>query len=264
MTQYIPPPQSRATVLSLRELAPGGLYQLEVLAPLVASKAGPGQFVIIQAKPTSARISVPICEFYPEEGRLGMVFSAEGRESLRRVRPGEYLESFMGPVGQPTRIERLGTVVLVGFGVDAFCQVAIARAYAEAGNRVVCLVSGEPGWVGPLAEKLAASGAEVKTEPEGMGLLGRLGELLRAEPVALTLAAGPVSLLRAVREMTVARNVAARLRVSPVMLDGEGLCGGCRVKTGGRVALCCLEGAEFEALELDLDYLGMRQRACKV
>jgi len=264
MTQNNPPPQSRATVLSLHELAPGGLFQIELFAPLVAARARAGQFVIVQARANSARVSLPISELETEEGRLGLVFRANGRESLRRLRPGEYVEALLGPVGRPSRIERLGTVALVGFGLDAFCLVAIARANRQAGNRVLCLISGEGELLHALADRLATTDAEVKSEPDGMALLGLLGETLRSEQVALALAAGPVSLLRAVREMTLARGVPTRLRVNTVMLDGEGLCGGCRVRVGGRLALCCLEGAEFEAGDLDLKYLESRQRACHI
>jgi len=264
MTLHDPPPHSRAAILSVRELAAGGLFQVDLLAPRVAAKARPGQFVIVEAQAKGARISLPIAEIDAAEGRLALVFRANGLESLRELRAGQYLEALLGPVGRPSLIERVGTVALVGLGVEAFCLVAIARAFREAGNRVLGLVSAEADMLPPLAEKMAAVCTEARAEADGLALIGLLGETLRAEPVSLALAAGPVPLLRAVREMCAAREVRTRLRVSPLMLDGAGLCGGCRVRVGGRLALCCLEGAEFDAAELDLDYIARRQCACHI
>jgi ferredoxin--NADP+ reductase len=252
-------------VLSLHELAPGGPLQLDILAPVVAAKARAGQLVILQARLESARISLPIAEIDPEEGRLGLVFAANGALSLSELRAGERLEALLGPVGQPTPVERLGVVILVGMGLEAFSLAAIGEAHQKAGNRVIALASGEPGLLGALVEKLSAACSEAKTAPDGLSLLGLLGETLRAEgEVALTVAAGPIPLLRAVRELTHGRGVPTRLRLNPHLLDGEGLCGGCRVKVGGSLRLCCLEGVEFEAAGVDLDYVGSRQGACHI
>jgi NAD(P)H-flavin reductase len=264
MATQSPPPSARATVAARAELVPGRLFQLDLFCPRVAAAANPGQFVIIQATPRSGRVSLPIAGLDGREaGRLSVVFdaAAPGGGSLAALRPGGEPEAVLGPLGRPSLVGQAGEVLLVGEGAPAFGLVPLAQAMRGQGSRVSCLLAGEPECARLLAERLGCPQARVAGGGEG-SIEGLLEAHLDTRP-ALVVAAGPLPLLRLVQELSARKGVAARVRLNVAMLDGAGMCGGCRVKVGGGSVLCCLEGAEFEASGVDLDYLERRERACR-
>jgi ferredoxin--NADP+ reductase len=252
-------------VAARAELVPGRLFQLDLNAPRVAAAARPGHFVIIQATARSARVSLPIAGLDPGAGRLSVVYDSEswGAASLSALAPGAEPAALLGPIGQPSRLEPAASVLLVGEGAAAFGLVPVAQAMKAQGSRVSCLLSGEPACSALLAARLGCEGARLVDAGGGLAFEKVLGAQVEAERPGLVLAAGPLALLRTVQRVSAQMGVAARVRLNPVMLDGLGLCGGCRVKAGGRLSLCCLEGVEFEAPAVDFDYLERRERACR-
>jgi ferredoxin--NADP+ reductase len=263
MTGHSPNPSPKVRIAGRRELLPGRLFELSISAPRVAAAASAGHFVIIQATPTSRRVSLPIAGLDGREaGNLDIVFDSQttGASGLAALKPGIEPAAVLGPIGKPSGVHE-GTVLLVGQGAPAFGLAPIAKDILTHGGRVGCLLIGEPDYTAIMGRLLACEAVQTT---EDIGAVNRLlAERVEALRPSLILAAGGLSLLRAVQSGSAEFGVPARLRVAPKMLDGAGMCGGCRVKVEGRLLFCCREGTEFDASGMDLDYLEGRERACR-
>ncbi|MFH0810490.1 MAG: hypothetical protein V2A77_08510 [Pseudomonadota bacterium] len=256
---------AKAGVTALNYLS-DRLFEIKLFSPVVASAARPGQFVILQATARSSRVSLPLAGISPEEQTISVVMSRStaGAGSLAVLEVGGELNALMGPIGEPSAIqEGAASVLLVGDGAEAFGLAPVARALVAGGSRLSGLLAGDPTDARILAERLGCAGS-CKTILGDAPPLEALARQIDHVAPALILAAGSTPLLRAVQQASKEKGVAARLRLNPPMLDGIGMCGGCRLKIGGRLAFCCLEGPEFEAAAVDFDYLERRERAGRV
>ncbi len=247
-------------VLSNETLAPN-LHRMVVRAPRIATARRPGQFVIVRADRGEERIPLTIGDADPAEGTITLFVQAIGASTRRIVSTpaGGSLRDVAGPLGQPTHIEQFGRVACVGGGVGTAVLYPLAKALAAAGNEVTSIIGGRSSQYIILADELAALSHELLVTTED-GTRGRKGFVtaaladLMADPERaprLVLAVGPVPMMRAVAELTRPHGIQTLVSLNPIMIDGTGMCGGCRVVVGGESKFACVDGPEFDGHRVD-------------
>jgi ferredoxin--NADP+ reductase len=254
-------------VLSNQILAPN-LHRLVVRAPRVAAARRAGQFVIVRADRGDERIPLTIGDADPGCGTITLFIQAIGASTRKIVAipAGGALRDVAGPLGQPTHIEKWGRVACVGGGVGTAVLYPLAKALAAAGNEVTTIIGGRAGQYIILADELAAFSSEllITTEDGSRGRKGfvtaELAELI-ADPARaprVVLAVGPVPMMRAVAELTRPHGIETVVSLNPIMIDGTGMCGGCRVVVGEESKFACVDGPEFDGHLVDFDGLADR------
>lgn len=243
--------------------------RLVVHAPDAVRHAGPGQFVIVRASPSSERIPLTIAHADSETGLLTLIIQAVGvaTRELCALEPGQTMAAVAGPLGRVTEVRFVGHAVIVGGGVGTAVIYPQARALKALGNRVTAIIGGRSRPYVILERELAAECDAVLpcTDDGSHGFKGfvtqRLTQLLAEAdpPVGLVLCAGPVPMMRAVAEVTRPAAIPTIASLNPVMVDGTGMCGGCRVQVGGRMLFACVDGPEFDAHQVDFRELADRQ-----
>ena len=256
-------------VVSNEVLAPE-VHRLVVEAPRVAAARRPGQFVIVRCREGAERIPLTIADADPEAGTITLIIQAVG-ESTREivsVGPGAALRDVAGPLGRATEIQRWGKVVCVGGGVGTAVLFPLAQAVAAAGNEVVTIIGGRTGAHVILRAELGrfSSAVLVTTEDGSLGTKGLVTDVLgpmladgSRRPGAV-FAVGPVAMMAAVARQTREHQVKTIVSLNPIMVDGTGMCGGCRVTVGGEVKFACVDGPEFDGHLVDFRELADRQR----
>jgi glutamate synthase (NADPH) small chain len=246
---------------------------LEVEAPEVARHWKPGQFVIIRPTVESERIPLTIVDGDParRDGTIHLVVQAVGKTSGTTVglEAGDALAGLLGPLGQPATIENVGHVLCVAGGVGVAELLPVARAFRRAGNLVTALCGARSAAQIILDTELHSAAQEVlwSTDDGSAGFRGTVVDLMRrwkAQQASLPGAAhviGPVAMMRAAAELTREWGVRTSASLNPIMVDGTGMCGGCRVTVGGKVRFACVDGPEFDAHQVDFEELTRRSRA---
>jgi ferredoxin--NADP+ reductase len=256
-------------ILEARFLAPGVKY-FRLVAPKIARKRRPGQFVILRVGGEGERIPITIADADPDEGWIAIIVQAVGKTTtmLNDLETGDHLADLAGPLGMPSEIELFGTVVTVGGGVGTAIAYPVTKALAEAGNRVIAIVGGRSREYVILEDELRAAADEVYpcTDDGSYGFHGfvtaRLAEVIEEEPkIDCVLAVGPIPMMRAVAEVTRPFGIRTIASLNPIMIDGTGMCGGCRVMVGGETKFACVDGPEFDAHEVDFDLLARRNES---
>jgi len=259
-----------AEILKKKRLS-GDIFMMKINAPIIAEKRKAGQFIILRASEKGERIPLTIVDSDPADGSITIVFQVVGFTTsvLAGLEAGQHIMDIAGPLGQPTHIEHFGRVLVVGGGVGIAVAYPIAKAMKKAGNTVTSIIGARNKDLLVLEEKLAAiSDAMIVMTDDGSykrkGLVTEgLKEALDAEKVDLVIAIGPVPMMRAVSELTRPYNVKTVVSLNPIMVDGTGMCGACRVLVGGVTRFACVDGPEFDGHEVDFDDLTMRLRAYK-
>jgi len=254
-------------ILEAVPLAPT-LTRFVVHAPLVAHKRQPGHFVIVRVTDTGERIPLTIVDAEPERGSITLIVQAVGKTTrlLCTKQAGDSLADVLGPLGNPTPIARHGQVACVGGGVGAAELLPIARALAAAGNRLHTVLGARTRELVILEQELRACSASLTvTTDDGsygrMGLVtGPLSELLVRGGVSAVYAIGPLPMMKAVASLTRPHGVKTWVSLNAIMVDGTGMCGGCRVSVGGEMRFACVDGPEFDAHAVDFDELIRRNR----
>lgn len=256
------------TITKTEELSPG-VKAFIIEAPLIARKCQPGQFVILRIDEDGERIPLTIADFDREAGTISLIFQEVGRTSrqLGALCTGDTILDVAGPLGQATHIEQFGTVICIGGGIGVAPVYPIARAYKQAGNKVISIIGARNADLLILEKEMAAvSDALYITTDDGSkgsrGLVTNpLEELIAAgERIALVMAIGPVVMMRGVAEVTRPYNISTIVSLNPIMVDGTGMCGGCRVSVANQNKFACVDGPEFNAHEVDFASLMTRQR----
>ena len=243
---------------------------IRVMAPQVAKRWKAGQFVIIRPTPEAERIPLTIVDGAAREGTLTLVIQAVGATTNQtcRLEAGESLANLVGPLGEPAAIEKLGTVWCVAGGVGVAEVLPVARAFRAAGNFVVVLAGARTAAFRILDAELRAAAGEVHwaTDDGSYGFPGTVVELMRdrrsrgAHVDAVHLI-GPIPMMRAAAELTRPWGIRTFASLNPIMIDGTGMCGGCRVLVGGAVRFACVEGPGFDAHQVDFGHLAKRNAA---
>jgi ferredoxin--NADP+ reductase len=242
--------------------------QIEVEAPRVAKHHKPGHFVIVRVAEGGERIPLTMATSNPETGTITLVVQVVGAttERLCALETGESIANVVGPLGKPTEIEDFGHAVLVGGGVGTAVIYPQAEALKKAGNRVSAIIGGRSKEYVILERELAQHCDAVYpcTDDGSYGyngfVTGKLQELLedKTQGVGGVLAAGPVPMMRAVAKVTKPFGVRTIVSLNPIMVDGTGMCGGCRVTVGNKTQFACVDGPEFDAHTVDFDELADR------
>lgn len=257
-------------VISNEEIAPQ-LHRMVIEAPRIAKARKPGQFAIVRLRPGAERIPLTIADDDPVAGTITLIIQAVGYSTKEIVatKAGEYIQNVAGPLGMPTELEKWGKVVCVGGGAGTAVLFPLAKALAQAGNEVTTIIGGRSEKYVILFDDLAAFSKQTiaTTEDGSMGEKGfvtaplkRILEDPATKPQAVY-AVGPVPMMRAVSELTRPYGVKTIVSLNPIMIDGTGMCGGCRVTVGGQVKFACVDGPEFDGHQVDYDELSARQNA---
>jgi ferredoxin--NADP+ reductase len=261
--------ESRFPILAKAQLAPT-ISRFVIKAPYVARKARAGNFVIVRIFEEGERIPLTIVESDAAEGTITLIVQAIGKTTklLCSKRAGDALLDVVGPLGNPTPVEAFGAVACVGGGVGTAELYPIAKALGAAGNTVHTIVGARTRDLIILEHEMAvvSSSLAVTTDDGSYGRKGlvthALADLLTDHPeIGAVYAIGPLVMMRAVVELTKARGVKTYVSLNTIMVDGTGMCGGCRVSVGGKMKFACVDGPEFEGSEVDFDELIARNRS---
>ncbi len=258
-------------IISKEEIAPK-TFRYKIHHPKIARKRKAGQFVIIRVHDGGERIPLTIVDSEVKAGTVTLIFQAVGHSTaeLAELGVGDRLLDMAGPLGQATHIENYGTACVIGGGYGTAPVLPIANALKEAGNELIGIVGARTKELVILEDELKAicSRLEVATDDGSYGHHGFVTDVLAkllAEPVTLdfVLAVGPTPMMRAVSELTKEHGIKTMVSLNPIMVDGTGMCGGCRVEVGGETRFACVDGPEFDGHLVNFDLLMKRQATYK-
>lgn len=242
------------------------VVELIVEAPLIARSRRAGHFVIVRADEHGERIPLTIADADKDKGTITLVVQAVGKSSQKicSKEAGEYLHDVVGPLGQATHIEKVGTVVCCGGGVGVAPLLPIIRAMKAAGNRVVSVLAGRTKDLIILEDEVRASSDEVviMTDDGSYGNRGLVTngveDVINREKVDLVVTIGPAIMMKFVALLTKKYEIPTMCSLNTIMVDGTGMCGACRVTVGGKTKFVCIDGPEFDAHQVDFDEMLMR------
>lgn len=249
------------TILSRQQLSPN-VTRLDVLAPRIAQIRQPGQFVIVRLGENSERIPLTIADADPKAGSIALVIQAVGKSTkeLVALQPGEAIRDVAGPLGHPTEMISSGRAICVGGGVGTAVVHPIAQGLAQRGVQVTSIIGGRSKeWVIFEKELQRLGDVVVCTDDGSHGQKGfvthALNEALLEGGIDIVYAVGPVPMMRAVAKITKPFHVHTIVSLNPVMIDGTGMCGGCRVSVGHETKFACVDGPEFDGHLVNFDEL---------
>ncbi len=256
-----------ARIMERRQLA-GEVVQLRVHAPLIAAERKPGQFVIVQLDENfGERIPLTIADADPRAGTITLIFQTVGRTThlLGELREGDEIANLLGPLGQPTHIETFGHVTAVGGGIGAAPLYPIAKAMREAGNKLTVILGARTRDLVILETELRAVADEFILCTDD-GSAGRkdlvtkpLLEVCERTPAPdLVVAIGPPVMMKFCAETTRPYGIRTVVSLNTIMIDGTGMCGGCRVSVGEETRFVCVDGPEFDGHKVDFDNMMQR------
>lgn len=252
-------------IVTKRELAPK-IDLFEVYAPEIAAKAGPGQFVILTIQEKGERIPLTIAGYDREKGTITIVFNEVGKTTMQlgAFKKGDSIPNIAGPLGNPSEIQNFGRVLCVGGGVMTAPLYLVAKALREAGNEVVAVVGARIKDLLIFEEEMKKIAKEfyVTTDDGSKGYKGLdfLKDLLGREKFNRVVVMGPVVMMKTVAEITKPFSIKTVVTLTPIMVDGMGMCGACRVTVKGETKFGCVDGPEFDGHMVDFDELIKRQR----
>ena len=254
-------------IIAHKVLAPG-IVQHEVEAPLIAKKRKPGNFVIVRPTPTGERIPLTIVASDQEHGTITIIVQAIGKTThiLNEMKKGDCISDVVGPLGEPTPIKNFGTVICIGGGVGTAVVYPITRALKEAGNRVLSIIGAQKQELVILEKEMkdVSDGLIVTTDDGSYGTKGfvtdALKDIMAIETPDGVFAMGPLPMMRAVAEVTREPNIKTYVSLNPIMMDGTGMCGACRVSVAGSMKFACVDGPEFDGHQINFDELISRNK----
>jgi len=236
-------------------------------APLIAKKRLPGQFVVIRIAETGERIPLTIADGDADAGTITLVVQSVGKTTVQMAlkQEGDVIPDVLGPLGKPTHIENVGTVLAVGGGIGIAPLYPITKAMKEAGNHVVTVLGARSHDLFIMEEEMASVSDEViiTTDDGSRGKKGLVTDAIQelsdaGRKIDLVVAIGPPIMMKFVSLLTKKLGMPTIVNLNPIMIDGTGMCGGCRVTVGGATRFACVDGPEFDGHEVDFD--GLMQR----
>lgn len=257
-------------ILSKKEICPNQ-YEITIDAPYVVRNAKAGQFIIFRVEQGGERVPLTIADIDKEKGELTLVFMAVGysTKKLAQLNVGDELVDIVGPLGKPTDIKKYGTVVCVAGGYGAAPCYLISKALKEAGNKVYMISGARTKDLLFWEDKMKTASTELylTTDDGSYGIKGFgttvLQEIIDREKVDYVIAVGPMPMMRAVAELTRDKGIYTEASMNPIMVDGTGMCGACRVTVGGQTKFACVDGPDFDAHKIDFDEVINRTRIYK-
>lgn len=261
-----------AKIISKQEIAPG-VKEYVVECPILAKKCKPGQFVMIRTDEYSERIPLTIADFDREAGTITMVVQEVGnttKQMGRAFHVGDDILDVAGPLGHASQIENFGEVICVGGGIGVAPVYPIARALHEAGNKVISIVGARNKEMLIFDERMSKVSDELlyTTDDGSCGIKGFVTTVLedilnKKQNIKRVIAIGPVIMMKNVAAVTAKFGVPTIVSLNTIMVDGTGMCGGCRVMVGDKNKFACVDGPEFDAHQVDFANLLQRQTLYK-
>lgn len=257
------------TIMKRDEMSDGNVILNEIAAPQIAKKARPGQFVILKANENGERIPLTMADTDPEKGTITVIYMVVGKSTalFKTLQVGDGYQDVIGPLGKPTHLEKLGKVVCVGGGTGIAVLHPITRGLKELGNQVTTILGARSKDLLILEDQMRSVSDDfyITTDDGSYGRKGLvtdvLREMLEKEDVKLVVAIGPVPMMKFVSLLTKEFDVKTMVSLNPIMVDGTGMCGGCRVSVGGETRFACVDGPEFDGHLVDYDELMLRLQA---
>jgi ferredoxin--NADP+ reductase len=247
-----------------------GICRFTIEAPKIAKKRKAGNFVVVRANEYAERIPLTIVDSDVERGSITLIVQGVGKSTrlLNSLHAGDELADVIGPLGHATPIDSFGSVACVGGGVGTAEVLPIARAAKAAGNEVVSIIGARTKNLLILEDEMREASDELyivtddgSYERQGL-VIDPLGELIfEGRTFDVIYAIGPMPMMRAVADLTEPYNIKTLVSLNPIMIDGTGMCGGCRVVVDGKTRFACVDGPEFDAHQVDFDTLIRRNRA---
>jgi ferredoxin--NADP+ reductase len=256
-------------IIRREEMAEGTVVLNEIEAPRIARKARPGQFVILKANEEGERIPLTMAETDPEKGTLTIIFMVVGKSTalFKSLQVGDAYQDVIGPLGKATEIEKVGNVVCVGGGTGIAVLHPITRALKNVGNHVTAIIGSRSKDLLIMEDHMRRASHEllICTDDGSYGRKGFVTEALKdvldKGDTQLAVAIGPVPMMKFVSKLTAQYGVKTIVSLNPIMVDGTGMCGGCRVTVGGKTKFACVDGPEFDGHQVDYDELMRRLQA---
>ena len=256
-------------IVKREEMSEGNVILNEIEAPKIARKALPGQFVILKANENGERIPLTMAEADAEKGTITIIYMIVGKSTalFKTLQVGDSYQDVIGPLGKATHVEKVGKVICVGGGTGIAVLHPITRAMKDAGNHVISIVGARSKDLLIMEDHMKAASHELRVCTDD-GSYGHHGfvtdvvkEILEAGDVDQVVAIGPVPMMKFVSLITKEYNVPTLVSLNPIMVDGTGMCGGCRVTIGGQTKFACVDGPEFDGHQVDYDELMLRLQA---
>lgn len=253
-------------IVNRQEMAQGTIILNEVEAPLIAKKTLPGQFVILKAGESGERIPLTVADSDPEKGTITVIYMIVGKGTAQfsDLKVGQGYQDVIGPLGKPTHITKIGTVVCVGGGTGIAVLHPITRGMKQAQNQVITVLGARSKDLLIMEEQMAAVSDKLHicTDDGSYGHHGFVTDVLRdvlkSTSVQQVVAIGPVPMMKFVSKITKEFDVPTLVSLNPIMVDGTGMCGGCRVSVGGETKFACVDGPEFDGHQVNYDELNQR------
>jgi ferredoxin--NADP+ reductase len=254
-------------ILEKRLIRKPDVFYYRIEAPLIAEKARPGQFVIIRLDEKGERIPLSLADINPVGGTISLIVMVVGKTTaeMSTLKEGDSILDLCGPLGQPTHIEKVGRIVLVGGGFGVAPLYPIARAFKAEGNTVVAVMGARSKDLLIYEEEMGRTCDRllITTDDGSKGIKGVVITALKQEieenGADLVMAVGPAVMMKFVSETTRPLGIKTMVSLNPIMVDGTGMCGGCRVSVGGKNMFACADGPDFDGHEVDWDLLMQRQ-----
>ena len=256
-------------IIRREEMASATIILNEIVAPMIAKKARPGQFVILKSHEAGERIPLTMADTNPEKGTITIIYMVVGKSTaqFRDLKVGDSFQDIIGPLGKATHLEKVGNVACVGGGTGIAVLHPITRALKKIGNKVTCIVGARDKEL-LIMEKEMTAASNTITVCTDNGSYGRHGfvtdalkDLMAAGKIDQVVAIGPVPMMKAVANLTREKKVPTLVSLNPIMVDGTGMCGCCRVTVGGKTMFGCVDGPEFDGHQVDFDELNMRLKS---
>ena len=255
----------------IKEYFSPNVVKLAIEAPLIAKARQAGHFVIVKLGEKGERIPLTIAQADAEKGTITLVIQNVGKTSAKicALNVGDEINDVVGPLGQATHIEKVGTVICAGGGVGIAPLLPIVEAMKKAGNRVISVLAARNKELIILEEEVRKYSDEViiMTDDGSYGEKGLITngieEIIKREKVDLCVTVGPAIMMKFVALLTKKYDVATVASLNTIMVDGTGMCGACRITVGGKTKFVCVDGPEFDAHQVDFDEMLMRLNAYK-
>jgi NAD(P)H-flavin reductase len=253
-------------ILEKEDLA-ASVFKYVIDCPDIAKKARAGQFVIIRIHEQGERIPITIADFNREKGTIILFVQAIGKTTLQmsKLKAGDYIPDVVGPLGEASHVENFGTVVSIGGGFGIAAIHPIVREYKKAGNKTISIIGARSKNLLIMEEEIQKVSDEVRiaTDDGSCGVKGIVTDVLKEmitknEKIDLVLAIGPLVMMKAVSDITRPYNIKTMVSMNPIMMDGTGMCGACRVMVGNEMKFACVDGPEFDAHQVDFDSIFSR------
>lgn len=254
-------------IVKKKEMAKGTIISFDISAPKIARKIKAGQFVIIRVNETGERIPLTVADKDEFSGIITIIFQVVGKTTalMRTFNEGDVFLDVVGPLGKAAEVENIGTVLMVGGGTGVAILYHVAKAFKQAGNFVISIMGAQEKDMLILENEMKAISDEIVVTTDD-GSYGQRGfvttplqkYLTERNDIKLVYSIGPIVMMKNVCKLTKKFKIPTMVSLNPIMIDGTGMCGGCRVKVNNETKFCCVDGPDFDGHTVDFDELEQR------